>query len=312
MGESNSKVSLAVVIPNYNHAAYLAEALDSVVSQSQQLETILVIDDASTDQSVDLIRRYVREHSKVTLIQKNKNCGLFANINEIIPQLETTHAMFLAADDYVLPGHFESVRAILSEYPQSGYCMANSINLFPDGRQRPFDYGLSTRPTYYPPSQVPRVARGIGITGQGFYNLEGLRKMGGFPESLAWHADHFVCWVLAARHGLCYIPEAGTAFRQSPSSISGTGMHGPGQWRVYENFLRQLHRPEFADVKDKLSEAHVLRIFSDLVFRTLWKEEQLRAFLTPSFVTLVIWLQLRRVIRHPVPRLVKKWFRSKS
>jgi cellulose synthase/poly-beta-1,6-N-acetylglucosamine synthase-like glycosyltransferase len=70
-----SPVSFSVLIPNYNHAAYLPECLDSVVSQSCQPDAIYVIDDASTDNSVEVIRSYVQRFPHVHLTPKSKNRG---------------------------------------------------------------------------------------------------------------------------------------------------------------------------------------------------------------------------------------------
>jgi len=96
------------------------------------------------------------------------------------------------------PGNFALAHALLSKHPEAGICLADIWDVSPDGRQRRFSYGLSAEPAYFPPSLVPWVIRGLGLIGQGFHRLDGLRQMGGFPEKLRWHTDHFICWVLAS------------------------------------------------------------------------------------------------------------------
>src|SRR6266550_6181482 len=140
--QDNSRLTFAVVIPNYNHAAYLPEALESVLTQSHQPTIIYVIDDASTDHSIEIIRDYVRRYSHVHFIRKERNCGLIANINEILPRIQTTHALFLAADDFLFPGYFARAHAVLSKHPSAGVCLADLVNVWPDGTQRRFSYGL--------------------------------------------------------------------------------------------------------------------------------------------------------------------------
>ena len=53
---------LSVVIPNYNHAAYLPHCLQAVLRQSAQAMEIIVLDDASTDDSVKVIESIARQH----------------------------------------------------------------------------------------------------------------------------------------------------------------------------------------------------------------------------------------------------------
>ena len=116
-----SPVSFSVLIPNYNHAAYLPECLDSVVSQSRQPDAIHVIDDASTDRSVEVIRSYLRRFPHIHLVQKAKNCGQNANVNEFLPRLQGSHVFILAADDYLLPGAIEMAHAMLQSTRTPGF-----------------------------------------------------------------------------------------------------------------------------------------------------------------------------------------------
>src|SRR6266487_1021094 len=274
--QNNSRLTFAVVIPNYNHAAYLPEALESVVTQSHQPAITYVIDDASTDHSIEIIRDYVRRYSCVHFIRKERNCGCNANLNEILPQIQATHVLFLAADDYLCPGYFARACALLSKHPSAGVCLADLVNVWPDGTRRRFSYGLSAQPAYFPPAQVPAVARGLGLMGQCLILVEGLRQIGGFPEMLRWHSDHFVCWVLAARYGLCYVPQAGGAFRKLPTSYSEQGRSGSAHRLVLASFLDYLNRPEFADVKEALRDGHVLEIFDRGLLSALWRDRENR------------------------------------
>ena len=302
-------VSLSVLIPNYNHAAYLVESLESAVSQSCQPAAIHVIDDASTDRSVEIIRSYVQRFPQVHLIQKKKNCGVSANINEFLPQLQGSHFLILPADDYLLPGAVERAHDLLSKHPDAGLCLMDLLDLFPGGEQRYFGYRLSPQPAYFPPTQAPLAIRGRGLAGQCFFHLDGLRRMGGFPPSLRWHGDHFAASVLAARYGLCYVPKAGGVFRKLPTSWSAEGVQGPAQQEVMASFLDYLFRPEYADIKSALRDSHVLAIFDRGLFSALWRNPGYRYFLTPSFTARLILRRARRALRHPVPRPVKEWYR---
>ena len=306
-----SPVSLSIIIPNYNHAAFLPQCLDSVLNQSSPPDAVCVVDDASTDNSIEVIRSYVERFPRLQLTQKSRNCGVFANINQFLPGVPGTHVFVLGADDFLLPGCVEMVRAILSEHPEAGFCLTDTVEVFPDGAQRPLHYNLSPGPAFFTPAQAPAVIRGRPLIGQCFFHLGGLRQIGGFPESVRWHADHFVCAVLALRQGFCYLPSPGAAFRRQPASYSAQGMGGEGQREVMHNFLGFLCRPEFADVKAGLRHSQVVAIFERGLLSALWGNPERRYFLSSSLLARIVWRLLRRVIRHPVPGPVKTWWRAR-
>ncbi len=306
-----SPVSFSILIPNYNHAPYLPECLDSVVSQSCQPDAIYVIDDASTDHSVEVIRSYVQRFPRVQLAQNSKNRGVNATVNEFLPRVQGTHVFLLSADDFLLPGSIEMARAMLSDHPEAGLCLTDTIEVFPDRSQRPFHYKISPAPAFFAPAQAPAAIRALPLVPQCFLHLDGLRQIGGYPEKLRWHGDHFACAVLALRRGFCYVPKPGAAFRKQAASYSAQGMEGDRQREVMMNFLDHLCRPEFADVKAALRDSQVVAIFERGLLSALWRNPGHRYFLTSSLLARILCRRIRRVIRHPIPRPVKTWVRAR-
>jgi len=281
-----------------------------VVGQSCQPDAIYVIDDASTDGSVEIIRSYVQRFPHVHLVQHARNLGALASINESL-QLPGSHIFFLAADDYLVPGSLETGREMLTAHPGAGLCLTDYWDVYPDGARRLFNYGISPVPAYFSRAQAARALRGRPLVAQCFVHLDGLRKIGGFPAPLRWHADHFICAVLALRQGFCYVPKAGGAFRKLPASYSAQGGEQDKQREVLENFLEYFCRPEFSDIKSGLRDSHALSIFEDGLLAALWQNRDYRYFLTPSFAARVLSRRARRVVRHPIPTPVKNWFRAR-
>ena len=71
---------VAVVIPSYNHAAYIVSALESVVTQTLAPERIVVVDDGSTDNSLELLRAFAAAHPQLLLIPQ-ANAGAHNALN---------------------------------------------------------------------------------------------------------------------------------------------------------------------------------------------------------------------------------------
>ena len=66
---------VSVIIPNYNHAAYLHQRIDSVLNQTLQPYEIIILDDCSTDNSVDIIESYLVKYPWIQFIKNDVNSG---------------------------------------------------------------------------------------------------------------------------------------------------------------------------------------------------------------------------------------------
>lgn len=105
---------VAIVITTYNHAHFLAEALESCVRQSVPPAEIVVVDDGSTDDPVSVVARF----PGVRLIQQ-ENRGLAAARNAAIPTLCAAYVVFLDADDRLLPDALEAGLAAAARHPEA-------------------------------------------------------------------------------------------------------------------------------------------------------------------------------------------------
>jgi len=93
---SRAKPLISVVIPNYNYGRYLGQAIDSVVSQTFDNLEIIVVDDGSTDNSIEVAKMYGK---KIILIRK-ENGGVSSARNLGIAHSTGLFVCFLDADDY--------------------------------------------------------------------------------------------------------------------------------------------------------------------------------------------------------------------
>ncbi|WP_298894549.1 glycosyltransferase family 2 protein [uncultured Psychroserpens sp.] len=86
-------MKVSVILPNYNHADYLEERLDSIVNQTYQNFELIILDDASTDNSLEVLNRYA-SHEKVSHFIINEN-------NSGSPFLQWKKGLNLATGDYI-------------------------------------------------------------------------------------------------------------------------------------------------------------------------------------------------------------------
>jgi len=109
---------VSVIIPSYNSAKFLTDAVGSVLSQSFQGFELLVIDDGSTDETGEVIKRYGR---RVTYILQS-NAGVAAARNRGIKGSRGRYVAFLDADDTWHPGKLEAQIRALRENPGYRAC----------------------------------------------------------------------------------------------------------------------------------------------------------------------------------------------
>lgn len=155
--------TLSFIITNYNHARYIDDALKAVVAQSFRPIEVLVIDDASTDNSVEIIQKYVEGYSFVHLLKNKKNVGAAYNYNKLLQLAKGDYIYSAASDDKVLPEFFERSMALLSRYPQAGLCCSDNEVLeigkgFIENRKY-----LSSEPRYFTPQEVVKLFKEIPL-----------------------------------------------------------------------------------------------------------------------------------------------------
>ena len=95
--------TLSVVMPNYNHSRYLAEAILGIATQSRPPDEFVVLDDASTDDSVRVIESFLDRFSFLRLIRLERNVGVLAAIRRLQAEVHGDY-LFCAAAEMIIPG----------------------------------------------------------------------------------------------------------------------------------------------------------------------------------------------------------------
>lgn len=123
---------VSVVVPVFNGGEYLRESLDSILAQSYGRIEVLVMDDASTDETPAVVASYddrVRSHRQA------HTRGQFGNVNDGIALANGQLVAVYHGDDVYLPEIVEREVAFLLEHPESGAVFASDIFIDRDGRE---------------------------------------------------------------------------------------------------------------------------------------------------------------------------------
>ena len=129
--------TLSVLIPVYNAAPYLAEMLDSVLQQSTPADQIVIVNDGSTDQSLELLTAYQRREERIVLINQ-PNGGVSRARNAGLERCEGEFVALMDADDICIHNRFEiQLDALKNKYVDicgawlQNFGASNRLNKYP-------------------------------------------------------------------------------------------------------------------------------------------------------------------------------------
>jgi len=111
------RLRTSCLVNNYNYARFLGEAVDGALAQTMPFDEVIVVDDGSTDGSVDLLRRRYGDHPRIRIISK-RNGGQLSSFNEGFLASSGDVLFFLDSDDVYQPDYVATVLPIFVQQPQ--------------------------------------------------------------------------------------------------------------------------------------------------------------------------------------------------
>ena len=178
-------IEVSIIIVSYNTADWIRICLESVALDRACRKEVFVIDNASTDGSVDLIRR---DYPWVDLTANEENRGFAAANNQVLARCRGNFIFFLNPDTEVTPGSLGKLIAFMEANPAVG--LAGSKMVYPDGK-------LQESVSYRYPGQSYTTSELSGLKGSIAWVLgacmiartEILMKMGGFDEDFFLYGE---------------------------------------------------------------------------------------------------------------------------
>lgn len=302
--------TLAVIIPNYNHGTQLRELLHSLLSQSRLPDEIVVVDDGSTDNSVEIIEELAKQHLLIKLYRNKQNRGVVYTLNRALEMTACDYVTFPSADNMVLPGMYESAMSILSEHPEAGLCCSDPIYFEEKtGKMDKQELNLSVKPTFFSPQEVVLLSRTKGFCPGNICHTTVVNRLAlidagiggvGYLPDLKWHCDFFAINVVAFRKGVCYIPQGFGVFRIVDHSYCRKIHPWEIRKAVYQKIVKYLDSPEYADVKPLFQKSAILSHFTYSILRVILQNPVWYSYLNPVFIKRV-WPATIRIIAVNIP-----------
>ena len=198
-----SDALVSVICLCYNQAQYVAEAIESALNQTYKNIELIVVDDASTDNSIIEIKRALAKYPAVAFISHEKNLGNCQAFNKGLLLARGEFIIDLAADDVLLPTRIAEGLKRFNEVEDSygiHFCDANIINEKGEIIQRHFKRNRNGKPLKSIPQgdiYADLLARYIITAPSMMIRREVFDYLGGYDEQLEY--EDFDFWVRSSR-----------------------------------------------------------------------------------------------------------------
>lgn len=177
---SGEQPLVSVIIASYNHGPYIEASIASVLAQTYGNVELLVVDDGSSDDSVERIQRLQQLHGFDFVVQKNQ--GLSRTLNESIARVRGDLVVSFGSDDVMLPQRLALQVAYLQGKPEVGICAGNIEEIDAAGKSRGAPRALQLRRLNFDDVFLNRQVGAPAPTLM--FRREALAKVGGFDPQI--------------------------------------------------------------------------------------------------------------------------------
>lgn len=215
-----------VIVPCYMYGRFLKECVESVLSQTGPRVRVLIIDDASPDDSASVGRELAESDERVTFIGHQQNKGHIATYNEGIEWVSAKYMLLLSADDYLSPGALGRATELMEAHPDVGFVFGAADALYDDG-------------TAIRAQGIPAIGNGEKwriLSGKEFLEYSGaknivptptavvrtelLKRSGGYRPELPHTADMEMWWRFAAQSQVGIVQGCQAIYRRHANNMS--------------------------------------------------------------------------------------------
>ncbi|MBI2645459.1 MAG: glycosyltransferase [Deltaproteobacteria bacterium] len=207
---------VSVIIPTFNHAQYITKAIDSILKQNYENIEIIIVDDASTDNTSQLIQSL--PNPRLRYIKHEANQGISHARNTGLSHANGNFIAFLDSDDWWLPHKLHKQVTIAEEYPEADFICSNGY--FKDKNHLLFT--TKTKSGIIPFQSNHWPLKGISPTPSSwFFRKKILAKVSSFDTNLKRCEDGDF-FVRVAKHYKIYFINEPLVFWLSPNDLTAT------------------------------------------------------------------------------------------
>ena len=274
-GKSSSSALVSVILGTFNGEKYIREQLDSILNQTYSNIEIIITDDASTDETIDILKEYQNKFSdKVKLLLNDKNVGYVKNFERGVRQAKGELIAFSDQDDYWYPNKIEEKVKNIGDNDVV-YCDSNLVDESLNEKE-----GLFSNSHNFVDSKNPLnfTIRNCVSGHAMLFKRSLLGNNFSFPKKIPH--DWWITFLASFKNGVKYIDIPLVKYRLHDSNVLAQGKHRRRR-------------------KEELNEERVNRIhffsYASQKFKGFEKEKKVLKKISESYISNSVFCRVKRV-----------------
>ena len=221
--------AISVLMTTYNREKYVGAAIESVLNSSFKDFELVIVDDRSTDKTVDIVREWQAKDDRVKLFINEQNLGDYPNRNQAAAHATGKYLKYVDADDLIYPWGLQILWECMERFPDAGWGLCSLAQ----DKARPFPFVLETREAYRYHYLGPGLFHKAPLSS--IIKKELFDAVGGFePYS---HAGDYAMWQkLSLKSPVVCMNQGVVWYREHDDQSSNT---------------QHLHKKQYLDIKMK-------------------------------------------------------------
>lgn len=226
----NQGITISVIIPCYNVDQYIAENLDSVLSQTVMPLEVICVDDGSTDKTISIIESYKSKYPELIQLYRNEeNKGAPFSRNKGMEYSRGEYLQFLDADDIIFPSKFEHQQKLITASDVHPDILVGSFTKnFLDGTHK--EYVNEDVDKW-----VALIDNRIGVTSANLFKKSTVQAVGGWTEYLKSSQEYDLMFRMMQQNATVLFDTVKVNINRERPSGSITKSNPKEKWKRYIN-----------------------------------------------------------------------------
>lgn len=208
----NPKVS--IVLPCYNGAKMIGEAIESVIAQTYKDWELIIVNDCSTDNTLEVAQSYADKDQRIRVFSNEKNSKLPASLNHGFREARGEFWTWTSDDNLLLPTMLEEMTRYLEEHPLVGFIASDFVNIDEEGNV--ISYNIV-------PDDMQEQLLQYDTVGAAFMYRSAIAKLAGEYREDLFLVEDYEYWLrMSAYTRFAHLPLVLYQYRMHSQSLSAT------------------------------------------------------------------------------------------
>ena len=212
----NKKKKISVILSAYNSEKYIGEAIESVLDQTYVHFECIIINDCSTDKTLEIIKTYAKLDNRISIINNKKNLGLTKSLNKGISKSSGKYIARIDADDICEHSRFEKQLKYMEANPEVAVCGSLGTYIDENGK----NLGVKNLPLSSKDLKNKLLFNNQFIHSALFIRKSVLDTVGSYDESFKTSQDYELLLRIAEKYPVINLADPLVKWRIHRNSIS--------------------------------------------------------------------------------------------